>query len=558
MSSTVSSKKIIKYRVGEIPLMESIVKKLNLRGILNDFLPQTMREEIAPADALLLIIYNLAIGKTPLYYLDEWVHSLELRCIGCEKYRNIPLSDDRFGRALDRLYEIDRASLMTRIVLEVVKIFKIDLQQIHNDSTSIKAFGKYPGITSSGFELKKGLSKDFRPDLKQLIYSLSISADGAVPVHYKIYPGNRNDDTTHIETWNTLCEITQNPNFLYVADSKLCTDRQLKHIFENGGRALTPMPESWKEVKLFKESLRNSRKAKREIWRRVKEGNIIEYFSVYDEEETLTKQGYKIHWIHSSERQEEDFNSREARLKKAENELQEIQLRLNRKKFCSEEVISEECEKILQHRKVKGLIKFTIGQTTQRYIVKQGRGRPSKKENQNIIEKKTFTLDWARDKEALKAEKKVDGVFPLLSTDLNLSAKEAIVAYKYQPRLEKRFTHLKSIHNIAPLFCKKLERIEANMFLFFIALTIQALIEREIRYKMKEKEIQSLQVYPESRDAIHPTTSKVFDIFGSVYTYELVQEHDIVEQYKDELNHVQKSILELLSISQEAYWEGTI
>jgi hypothetical protein len=145
MSSTVSSKKIIKYRVGEIPLMESIVKKLNLRGILNDFLPQTMREEIAPADALLLIIYNLAIGKTPLYYLDEWVHSLELRCIGCEKYRNIPLSDDRFGRALDRLYEIDRASLMTRIVLEVVKIFKIDLQQIHNDSTSIKAFGKYPG-----------------------------------------------------------------------------------------------------------------------------------------------------------------------------------------------------------------------------------------------------------------------------------------------------------------------------------------------------------------------------------------------------------------------------
>lgn len=551
-----SVKKIIKHRVGEIPILESIVEKLNLREILNEFLPQTSREQIAPVDALLLIIYNLVIGKAPLYSLDEWVHSLELRCMGYEKYRDVHFFDDRFGRALDRLYEIDRASLMTRIVLEVIKTFKIDLKQIHNDSTSVKAFGKYPGITSTGFELRKGVSKDSRPDLKQLIYSLSISADGAVPVHYKIYPGNRNDDTTHIETWNTLCEITSSPSFLYVADCKLCTDRQLIHIFENGGRALTPIPENWKEVKLFKESLRDTRKGKREIWRRKKEDGSVEYFSVYDEEQTLTKQGFKIHWIHSSERQKEDFNSREACLKKAENELQEVCSRLNKRKFISEKVISEECEKILEKRKVQRIIKIIIGQTTQKHILKQGKGRPRKDGTYQTIEKKIFTLSWAIDKEALNIEEKIDGVFPLLSTDLNLSAKEAIMAYKYQPRLEKRFTHLKSIHNIAPLLFKKLERIEANMFLFFVALMIQAIIEREIRYKMKEKTIQSLQVYPENRDAFHPTTSKVFNIFESIYTYEVTHKHDIVEQYRDELNDTQKLILRLLSVSEEAYWQG--
>lgn len=557
MSSIVNSKKIIKHQVGGIPLMESIVKRLNLRGILDEFLPQTKREEIAPADALMLIIYNLAIGKAPLYSLDEWVHSLELRCMGYDKYRDVRFSDDRFGKALDRLYKVDRASLMTRIVLEVIKTFKIDLQQIHNDSTSVKAFGEFPGITSNGFELRKGVSKDSRPDLKQLIYSLSISADGAVPVHYKIYPGNRNDDSTHIETWDTLREITQNPNFLYVADCKLCTDRQLMHIFENGGRALTPIPENWKEVKLFKKSLRNGTKRKKEVWRREKEDRKIEYFSVYDEDLSVTKQGFKIHWIHSSERQKEDFNSREARLKKAEVELQEINLRLNKRKFTSEISISQECEKILQHRKVKGLIKIVIEQTTQMYIVKQGKGRPRKDATYQTIDKTTFSLSWSRDKEALKIEEKTDGVYPLLSTDPDLPAKEAIMAYKYQPRLEKRFTHLKSIHNIAPLLFKKLERIEANMFLFFIALTIQAIIEREIRHKMKERAIQSLQVYPENRDAAHPTTSKVFDIFEPIYTYEVVHGHDLVERYKDELNDTQESILKLLSISQEDYWQGT-
>ena len=51
------------------------------------------------------------------------------------------------------------------------------------------------------------------------MFSLSLSADGAVPVHHKVYAGNRTDDTTHIETWNWIRKITPGPDFLYVADS---------------------------------------------------------------------------------------------------------------------------------------------------------------------------------------------------------------------------------------------------------------------------------------------------------------------------------------------------
>src|SRR5262249_31732069 len=152
-------------------------------------------------DALILLVYNLAAGKAPLYELQEWVSSLDLGCIGYEKYLGIKFTDDRFGKCLDKLYSADRAALLTAIVVSAVQAFNIDLSQIHNDSTSVKAFGKYPQQASSGFELKFGKSKDHRPDLKQLIYSLSISADGGVPVHCKAYPGNRNDDATHIETW---------------------------------------------------------------------------------------------------------------------------------------------------------------------------------------------------------------------------------------------------------------------------------------------------------------------------------------------------------------------
>jgi transposase len=108
-------------------------------------------------------------------------------------------TDDRFARALDRLYQTDRASLMTELVVNFCRAFELDLSRIHNDSTTVKACGAYPSKTASGFELKQGHSKDHRPDLKQLLFSLSVSADGAVPVHHKAYPGNRTDDKTALK-----------------------------------------------------------------------------------------------------------------------------------------------------------------------------------------------------------------------------------------------------------------------------------------------------------------------------------------------------------------------
>jgi transposase len=549
-------RKINRYRVGELPLMEAIVKRLNLREILNEFVPPRKNEEMLPSDALILLIYNLAVEKSPLYELQEWVNSLELRCFGYEKYREMKFTDDRFGKYLDRLYSADRASLLTRIVVNAVQAFNIDLSQIHNDSTSVKAFGKYPGKTSTGFELKFGKSKDHRPDLKQLIYSLSITADGAVPVHCKSYPGNRNDDTTHIETWETLCEINGKPDFLYVADCKLCTDNQLNYIEQKSGRALTTIPNQWLEVVSFKENLKIQNIAKKEVWRRTLQDDVLDYFSVYCGNYTTNKRGYKIHWIHSSEKKKGDYAFREEQLKKAESKLLELLPKINKRNLKSKEAIKEACNKILKQYKVEKFITITIGEIGEERTVKKSRGRPEKGAIKEKEVRKIIILSWDRDTTALEQEKKIDGVFPLLSTDPNLSARDAIMAFKYQPRLEKRFTQLKSIHLIAPLLFKKIERIEANMFLFFIALMIQALIERQVRSGMIDKKIRSLEVYPENRDAAHPTTSKVFDIFSDISTYTLTENSDVIEMHTDSLKPVQNSILQLLSIDEAAYWGG--
>ena len=550
------NEKLTRHKVAGLPLILDIIERMNLRQILHHAIGMHGNETFPAVDTLILLIINLTWGKQPLYELEQWVQSLDLRCLGYKALCKGKFNDDRFGRALDKLYKADRATLMTQLVIEVVRTFDLKLDRIHNDSTTIKACGGYPGKTDTGFELKKGHSKDHRPDLKQLVYSLSICSDGAVPVHQKTYPGNRTDDTTHIETWNTLCRIQPDPGFLYVADAKLCTDEQLHHIESHDGRAITMMPDTWSEVASFKDALRKGPKAKKEIWRRTKPGSDTEkeYFSVFTGTHLTEKRGYRIHWIYSSEKRRRDRQAREKRLHRAEEALMALNGKINMRKLKTKEAIQEACDALVAHYRVEPFYHVDIGAVYEETRKQKGRGRPGKNTQYKRILKKVYALRWTRNTTRLREEARTDGVFPLLCTDKNIIAKEVLRAYKYQPRLEKRFQQFKHVHHGAPLLFKKLERIEATMFAFFIALMIQALIERQVRSQMADRNIPAIALYPEDRDASHPTTAKIMGIFEDVSTYTLSSSSKEVTEYRDDLTAVQQMILDFLGIPERVYW----
>ncbi|MBC8548706.1 MAG: IS1634 family transposase [Candidatus Brocadiales bacterium] len=547
-----------RHHVGALPLLHAIAKRLGLRDLIERHVPKHGNDQIPVADTLILLSYNLAIGKIPFYELAAWVQSIDLRTIGYSAFDAEKFNDDRFGRSLVRLYSTNRAVLMTELVIRCVQAFQIELQRIHNDSTSVKACGKYPGKTPTGFELKHGKSKDHRPDLKQLIFSLSVSADGAIPVHYKTYPGNRTDDTTHIETWKTLLKITAHPDFLYVADSKLCTDEQLFHISGKGGRAITIMPGTWSEVKEFKNILRTTTKTKKEIWRRKKTeyGDQTEYYSAFTGQYLTRKRGYRIHWIYSSEKRQRDRANREARLSKAEQDLMKLNARLNKRNLKEKDAIDAAALSIVEKYDVANFLGFCVSINKAQETIQIGQGRPGNNTRYKTIISTIYSLTWTRNLNELKHESGVDGVFPLVCTDVELTAKEVLKAYKYQPRLEKRFNQFKSYQKAAPLLFKDVKRIEANFFIFFISLMLHALIEREVRSKMELHEDHSLLLYPEEREADRPTTNKIIDVFESVSTYSVIQDGKVVEEFKDSLTSTQLTILRYLDIPEREFWSG--
>jgi transposase len=253
--------------------------------------------------------------------MPEWSAHRKERLLGLPPGAMALLNDDRLGRSLDKLFLADRAALMTRLVVNAVDVFGLSLKELHNDSTTITFEGQYAGATG---RLKQGRptarvvhghNKDHRPDLKQLLYILTTTADGTVPIWCAVAHGNRTDDKTHIETWEALKSLAGKADFLYVADSKLCTRENMDHLDSRGGRFVTVLPRTRKETDWFRAWKDRNEPAWVELQRqpnsRTKEGPDEVYWGF--ESPLLTGEGFRIAWIRSSQKAERDIVSRQRR-----------------------------------------------------------------------------------------------------------------------------------------------------------------------------------------------------------------------------------------------------
>ena len=113
-----------------------------------------------------------------------------------------------------------------------------------------------------------GFNKDHRPDLKQLLFILTVEGESGVPMHFRVADGNTSDSRTHIETWETLRTVAGRADFLYVADSKLCSHDNMQHIHHAGGRFVTVMPRSRKEDEQFRKWMQSHTPAWELVWDR--------------------------------------------------------------------------------------------------------------------------------------------------------------------------------------------------------------------------------------------------------------------------------------------------
>ena len=93
--------------------------------------------------ALGVLLRSIIVEREPVYRQQQTVHGLACALFGLTAEQITHLSDDRIGRALDRLFDADRAALLTEVVVSIGQRFAVNFERLHNDSTSIAFCGQY-------------------------------------------------------------------------------------------------------------------------------------------------------------------------------------------------------------------------------------------------------------------------------------------------------------------------------------------------------------------------------------------------------------------------------
>ncbi len=403
-----------------------------------------------------------------------------------------------------------------------------------------------------------GHNKDHRPDLKQLVYILTLSDDGGVPVHFRAANGNTTDDRTHVETWKLLCELAGRNDFLYVADSKLATAENMAYLHQHGGRFITVLPRTRGEDKTFRQSLREGKISWRTIHEKIDEQDeqkkVLDCFSMTNQPTTCAE-GYRLLWYHSSRKAELDALARSNRIARATGELDDLQKRLTspRTRHRVRDKVAQAVEEILKSGDVKDWISVTIEEHQQESYRQARRGRPTKETRYVKTISTRFDLSYQIDHTRIAEEQQCDGVFPLVTNVLDLSEKELLLIYKRQPVIEKRFSQLKTDFRVAPVYLKDVSRIQSLLCVYFLVLLVESLLERQLRQAMEREGLDSLPLYPEDRPCRRPTARRVIDLFADIHRHTLRGETKDPIVFVTELSSLQRRILKLLGIPATKY-----
>ncbi len=550
-------------RLGPLPLINHFIDRIGLEDVLDRHVPSDARCAVPHARALGVLLRSIIVEREPIYRQQETVHGFGSGMFGIRAEEMEHLSDDRLGRALDRLFDADRAALLTEVALAVAERFGVNFDECHNDSTTISFCGSYRGASGRKIRgrtapvITYGHSKDHRPDLKQLLFILTMSADGNIPVAFRCTDGNASDSRTHIETWNTLRAVAGRSDFLYVADSKLCSRENMDHIDRAGGRFVTVMPRNRLEDAEFRQWIQTSTPDWTCVWDRPNprySDGPRDCWYVY-RAPLPSAEAWPVVWVWSPLLTLRQEARRRRNIAAAIEALQQLRARLagakTRLRGAAE--IDLQLKMILEKHHVGRYLKVRRTVREEHQYKQTQRGRPGPETAYRKVTKRRFDIEWTTDDEAIAYDHRSDGMYPLMTNDRSLSPAQVLEAHKGQPMIEKRFEQVKTVHEIAPVFLKDEGRIESLFTLYFLALLVQALIERELRLAMKRERIDELPLYPEHRQCRRPTTEQILRLFSLAERHKLIEGAHTVQVFDVPLTDLQRQVLTLLRVSEQAF-----
>jgi hypothetical protein len=329
----------------------------------------------------------------------------------------------------------------------------------------------------------------------------------------------------------------------------------MRYIDGQDGLFLTVLPRTRKEDSLFREWMQTHEPEWIEVHRDKPElvGGDENVWCMI-ESPIPASDGFRLVWLKSSRMAAVDSDARGDIIGRVILQLEKLEKRLRnpRTRYRNKEAIAAAAERIIGYI-AKRWIGYEVIEEETVVFRQEKRGRPGKNTQFRRETKVRYHVTWKTKDDAIAYDARTDGMFPLLTNAKLLSLEQLREAYKYQPQLEKRHEQLKTVYGVTPMFLKKITRIEALLCVYFLALLIESLIERECRRIMKSRGLKTIRLYPEDRPCKAPTTDKILQVFDMVQLHRLYKDGKVIQAFSPNLTFKQRELLGWLSVPEELY-----
>ena len=408
---------------------------------LDRFFAQVVDDD--PADvpwsrvAAVLAINRLCAPGSELAIEERWYPSTALDDL--LEIEEGKINDTRLYRCLDRILP-HKTKLEQHLKQRYGELFGAEFDVLLYDLTSTYV----EGAAEKNPMVRRGYSRDHRPDCEQLVIALIVNSEG-FPFSYETFDGNRSDVTT-METILRMVERKYGKaRRIWVFDRGIVSEENLAAIRKRGGQYLVGTPRS--KMKQFEAELL------KDNWTQVRPEVAVKQVAIAPGEETYIL-------CRTAGRQGKEEAIRKRFSTRMEDALQRLQKTIAAGRLKDRNKMERRLGKIqARHPQVNDLIEVTLRDTPQ-----------------------GVRLEWE-----MKAERKAwrelrEGAY-LLRTNVQADSAEQLWSqYMQLTEAEASFRALKSELSIRPLFHQKEPRVKAHVMVAFLGyalwVTLKHLLKR--------------------------------------------------------------------------------
>jgi len=473
-------------QVNHLPIIKAYAEKIQLVETIDALFGN--KENLFMGKTILAMVMDTLSGRSPLYRMNEFFEDKDIELLLGEDVDPSVFRDYTIGRRMDLVHEFGTNRVFGEVAANAVRVFELSTGIMHHDTTSVSVFGDYD-VTDPPFMITYGYSKDKRPDLKQFLVSM-LCVDRNIPVFGKIEDGNASDKAVNNALLTSISKYMAKHGlpedaFIYVADSAVVTEDNLKEILRAEKHLITRLPATYKECsRVIEEAVRADR------WEDI--GVMAEtdatrkrpaaFYRACESSVSLYGDDFRAIVIHSSAHDKRRHKRIDRAVEKERKALNKSCKEINAQSFHCLADAQAAADRLVKNG-VYHTIRIDIAE-----VAKYAPGRPAK-DRPKVPVRHEYILNARIEEDPRKLEKPrmEAGCFVLITTlpkkdgEQDYSSERLLRIYKEQYGIEKNFGFLKDPVIVNSIFLKKPERIEVLGLILLISLLIWRLIERSLR-----------------------------------------------------------------------------